>query len=88
MVLYFIEIILNHYPNKPQHTLHVSSSLDRRYILQLFLQSMQVSFQLFRSSIQVEFSIYKATKGKSMLPNRPSMFLIAYSFLTPHIFTY
>lgn len=88
MVLYFIEITLNHYPNKPQHTLHVSSPLDQRYILQLFLQSMQVSLQLFGSSIQVEFSIYKATKGKSMLPNHPSRFLIVYSFLTPYIFTF
>lgn len=51
-MLYFIEIILNHYPNKPQYTLHVSS-LDQRHIfasVSAVYESFLPAVELFNSS--------------------------------------
>lgn len=52
-MLYFIEIILNHYPNKTQYTLHVSSPLDQRHIfasVSAVYESFIPAVQLFNSS--------------------------------------
>lgn len=45
-----MEMILNHYPNKPLYTPHVNHYLIKKIHFCMFLQSIQVSFQVFSSS--------------------------------------
>lgn len=81
-----MEIILIHYPNKPQYTPHVNSLLDQRYTFACFCNLYK--FHSSCSALQVQFSIYKSSKRKIHAPNHLSMVLIAYSFLTPYISIY
>lgn len=60
-----MEMILNHYPNKPLYTPHVNSLLDQKDTL-LHVSAIYTSFipdvQLFKYNSQ----LIKAAKGKSM----------------------